>query len=78
MDTRWIDPHKITANVGKGRYRLLNQESGKTLAKTINSPRLKKYMQRKLDERSTETQRKEKKSFQMRQKKTSIRNIGFC
>ena len=60
MDTRWIGSYIITADVGKGRYGLLNQESGKHLAKTINSSRLKKYLERKPDEKSTETQRKEK------------------
>ena len=60
MDTRWLGPYMITAHVGKGRYKLLNQESGKHLAKMINSSRLKKYIQRNPDEKSTETQRKEK------------------
>ena len=50
MDTRWLGPYMITAHVGKGRYKLLNQESGKHLAKMINSSRLKKYNQRNLDE----------------------------
>ena len=42
MDTRWLGPYMITAHVGKGRYKLLNQESGKHLAKMINSSRLKR------------------------------------
>ncbi|CAB3979307.1 retrotransposable element [Paramuricea clavata] len=60
MDTRWLRPYMITAHIGKGRYKLLSQESGKHLAKMINSSRLKKYIRRNPDEKSTETQTKEK------------------
>ncbi len=60
MDIRWLGPYMITAHVGKGRYELLNQESGKHLVGTINSSRLKKYIHGNPNEKSTETQRKEK------------------
>ena len=48
METRWTGPYKITAYLGKGRFRLLNEETGKHLANSINSSRLKKYITRKL------------------------------
>ena len=41
MDTRWLGPYMITAHVGKGRYKLFNQESGKHLAQMINSSHLR-------------------------------------
>ena len=50
MDTRWTGPYKITSYLGKGRFRLLNEETGKHLAKAFNSCRLKKYIAREAEE----------------------------
>lgn len=46
MDTRWIGPYIIDSHIGKGRYKLLNEQSGQLLKKAINSSRLKKYLEK--------------------------------
>ena len=60
MDNCCLGPYMITEHIGKGRYKLLNQELGKHLAKMINSSCRKKVIQRTPDEKSTEMQCKEK------------------
>ena len=42
MNTCWTGPYKITSYLGKGRFRLLNEETGKHIAKAFNRCRLKK------------------------------------
>ena len=56
IDTRWLGPYKITSYLGKGRFRLLNEETGKHLAKVFNSCRLRKYIAKEAEEISTAEQ----------------------
>ena len=54
MDTRWTGPYVIAAYVGKGRYRLLDEQSVNPLKQAINSSWLKKYVKRSAKEKGNE------------------------
>lgn len=55
MDTRWTGPYIIQSNIGKGRYTLLNVQTGQPLKQAINSSRLKKYLEKDQNRENKET-----------------------
>ena len=78
MDTRWLGPYMIIAHVGKGRYKLLNQESGNTWQRWSTVPALRGIFKGILTKnRRLKRKEKRKYSFQIRQKKVTIRDNFF-
>jgi hypothetical protein len=80
MDVRWTGPYVIAAHVGKGRYRLMEEQSGNPLKQAINSSRLKKYIERPTQEKNDVTmkeKRNEVTTKEKRNKDTAKEKIGM-